>query len=122
MTSDSVGSKKDVQLPQAGYHVALPLKNGAFDKNTIVAEFADDGTLTRFDYITDAQAEGLAQALASTAKTATEILDARKSKEFRELQAKTDLLKAEAAFIEAERTLRTLKDETIGGSRGGSPN
>ena len=102
---------KDVQLPQAGFHVALPLENSAFDRNNIIAEFNANGSLKEFNYITDAQAEGLAQALAGTAKTAAEILETAKTKELRELQARTTLLKAEADLIEAERTLRALKEQ-----------
>lgn len=102
---------KEVQLPQAGVHVALPLENTAFDKNNIIAEFNEDGSLKKFDYITDAQAEGLAQALAGTAKTAAEIFETAKAKELKELQAKTALLKAEAELIEAERTLRALREQ-----------
>ena len=102
---------KEVQLPQAGFHVALPLENTAFDRNNIIAEFNANGSLKEFHYITDAQAEGLAQALAGTAKTAAEILETAKSKELKELQARTALLKAEADLIEAERILRALKEQ-----------
>ena len=100
---------KEIHLPQAGFHATLPLRNQAFDNNTIVAEFSPSGQLEKFEFSTNAEAEGLAQALAGAARTATEIKELRKTSELREIQAKTELLKAEAALIEAERALQALK-------------
>ena len=92
-------------------HLALPLVNAAFDKTNLVAEFDENGALSRFQFVTGARLEGLAQALATTAKTANEILEARKGRELKKVQAKTELLKAKAEFIKAERDLQALEDD-----------
>lgn len=106
----SVVTMKHVQLPQAGFHVALPLINQGFDNKNLIAEFAENGALTRFDFITEAQSESLAQALAKTAKTAKEIIEERKGRELKQIQAKTNLLKAKADLIRAQHDLQALED------------
>ena len=109
-TDESVLDMRHVQLPQAGFHVALPLISEGFDKNNLIAEFAENGALTRFEFTTEAQLEGLAQALAKTVKTAEEIIEERKGRALKELQAKTNLLKAKANFIKAQHELQVLED------------
>lgn len=107
-------SSKGVRLPQGGVHIALPLENQLFDNNTIVAEFQPNGSLTKFEFSTSAQAEGLVEALAKTAKTLEEVREIGKGEELRELQAETELLKAKAALIQAERELQALLAEQGG--------
>ena len=107
---ETIVARKDVDLPQAGVHMALPLINTAFDKTNLVAEFDENGALTEFQFVTGARLEGLAQALATTAKTANEILEARKGRELKKVQTKTELLKAKAELIKAERDLQALED------------
>ncbi len=103
-------ARKEVRLPQFGVDVALPLVNNAFDRANLVAKFDESGALTEFRYVRNAQLEGLTQALAKTVKTANEILETRQGRELKKLQGKTDLLKARAELIKAERDLQALED------------
>ena len=95
--------------------MALPLENAVFDNNTIVAEFAPNGSMLKFEFSTNAQAEGFAQALAAAAKTAVEVHEIQEGEELRELRAKTELLKAQAALIQAERALQALQADQSSG-------
>ena len=108
-------ASRDVQLPQFGVDVALPLVNAAFDQANLVVDFDERGALTNFQYISRAQLEGLTQALAETAKAAKKISETRKGRELKKVQAKTELLKAKAELIKAERDLQALED--VGGAQ-----
>ena len=101
---------KEVQLPQAGLHLALPLVNKGFRKTNLIAEFEENGALRTFRFVSKSQAEELFRALSETAKTASEIVEASKGRDLKELQAETELLKAKAEFIKAERELQALEE------------
>ncbi len=107
---------RSVAVPQAGIRASLPLRNDVFAKNTIVAEFSEDGTLTRLTYITEAQAEKGAATFAETAEAVSKVrLELMKAQtdlieqETKRLEQETKRLEAMKKQIEAEKALRTLR-------------
>ena len=101
---------KEVQLPQVGLHLALPLVNKGMRKTNLIAEFEESGELRTFRFVSKSQAGELMQALSESARTASEIVEASKGRHLKELQAETELLKARADFIKAERELQALEE------------
>ena len=102
---------KALEIPQLGQYVAIPFESRLQDKTNMTAEFADNGALTNFTFYKSGRAKQIAEALAKTAGTVKEIVEARKGHELKRLEAETELLKAKAEKIKAERELQELQGE-----------
>lgn len=98
-------------IPQAGAIVRLPLHNGAFDVNTIVASFSEAGTLTNFHFTTEAEAERAATALAETVEALTKIRIEPARAETEQLEAETKRLDALKKKVETERALKKAMEQ-----------
>lgn len=66
-----------VSLPQFGTKSLIWLRNRAFDKNSVVAAFNEDGSLTSLEFKSEAQAERAAAAIAETSKSLVELMQIR---------------------------------------------
>lgn len=93
-------------IPQAGVLATLPLTNGVFDSNTIVASFSTAGTLVRLQYTSEAEAETAASAFAETAGAMTKIRVESTKAETERLEAETKRLDALKKKAEAEKALK----------------
>jgi hypothetical protein len=85
-------------IPQAGPIVSLPLHNGPFENNTLTAEFAEDGTLTKLGYKKpNAQVEQAAGSLNDAINGAQTVLDYQAGAPLRQAQNNKALYDAQAA-------------------------
>ena len=87
---------KSIQIPQLGQYVAIPFKSRLQDKSNMTAEFAENGSLTNFTFYKSGRVKRIAEALAKTAGAVRQIVEARKGRELKRLEAETELLKAKA--------------------------
>ncbi len=104
--------KKRIDIPQAGVHLALPLKNELFDGQTLSVTFRESGSLEEFKYISAAQFEAAGKAFNDSTKTVGGFVDTLRSEELDETKTKTELLKAQAELIKAQNALRELQSDT----------
>jgi hypothetical protein len=82
-----------ISVPQYGSKAALPLENGAFDKNTLKLAFSEDGSLASLDFTAQAAAERGAAAMQDLSKSYVDVLSEReKARKARE-QAQDDATK-----------------------------
>ena len=78
-------------VPQLGVLAALPLKNTAFQNNTLTASFAETGALTKLSYVTNASAAAAADTFTKSADIYLQYKDAKRTAE----KSKLDQAKAE---------------------------
>ena len=102
--------EKKVGVPQAGERMALPLVNKAFRNTSLSAQFAPNGALTEFKYVSKVQAAALSRAVSEVAGA----VEAARSRELRSLEERTAVARAEAELIKAERELAALQAEQNG--------
>lgn len=102
-----------VRIPQLGGLRFITLNNGAFDKNNVSLLFAPDGTLESMGYGSESRLERAAGATADSADLiqgfAAERGSLRDTQAAKEVQAKLDLVRAQADLIEAEQKLQALQ-------------
>ncbi|WP_312315894.1 hypothetical protein [Stenotrophomonas sp.] len=92
-----------VSLPQFGTKGSLWLRNRAFDKNSVVAEFNADGSLVNMSFKSDAQAERAALAAQELSGTLADLMKIR-----------LEIVSAQAsAESEAERKARQSELDSI---------
>jgi hypothetical protein len=77
-----------VSVPQFGVRATLPLTNKVFVDDTIVAEFAETGALTKLEFNTTAQAQRASAALLDTVKQVSEFQKSRLTGETEARKAK----------------------------------
>lgn len=66
-----------ISLPQFGTKSLIWLRNRAFDKNSVVAAFNEDGSLTSLEFRSDARAERAAAGIAETSKSLVDLMQMR---------------------------------------------
>lgn len=97
---------KSFLIPQAGILGNLPLHNGMFDRNTIMATFSEFGTLISLKYTTEAEAEKASASFAETVEALTKIRLETIKTETERLEAETKRLEAIKKREEAEKALK----------------
>lgn len=118
-----------VDVPQLGVLASLPLKNSAFQNNTLTATFAESGTLTKLTYVTNATAQAAAETFTKSADVFLQYKAAKLNEEKTKLEqtkletdAKTELLKSQLAEEQARADLiKFLQDSSTETNSNDSP-
>ena len=97
-------------IPQNGPMFAVPLHNGPFDDNTITAEFAESGVPTSLGYVSESSLKASAAAVDTAAKAAATGAGQAQTKELRDLQQKTTVLKAKKEYLDAQKALQDAQE------------
>ena len=100
-----------IDIPQLGTLATLPLKNGTFQNNTIGATFAEDGTLTKLIYKTNAAAAKAAGVFDASADTALQYKEAKLKQESAKLGQSKSEVEAQDALVQAKLSLKKHQDE-----------
>jgi hypothetical protein len=121
-----------VDVPQLGVLAALPLKNTAFQNNTLTASFAETGALTKLSYVTNASAAAAADTFTKSADIYLQYKDAKRTAEKSKLDqakaqvdANTELLKSqleeEKAKADLSNFLKGNANTSTTGASDGTP-
>lgn len=94
-----------VDLPQLGPLAVLPLKNTAFQNNTIAASFSEGGALTKLTYKSNAAAAEAAKVFDASADTVVKFKDAKRNQEKAKLDVAASELEARKKMVEAQLAL-----------------
>ena len=89
-------------IPQFGVLATLPLENGSFQDNSLVATFAETGALTKVTYKTDSRVAKGTKLFEESTETLTQFADARRGADKQRTDAETAELESEAARLAAE--------------------
>jgi hypothetical protein len=107
-------------FPQLGVIAALPLKNGAFQDNTLVASFSETGSLTELDYDSNARAAAAADTFRDSAASLMEYSEAKRGATAAKLETKKKEVEAEKALLEAQ-LAREQAQQNLEKFRAGEP-
>lgn len=121
-----------VDVPQLGVLASLPLRNTAFQNNTLTASFAETGALIKLSYVTNASAAAAADTFTSSADVFLKYKDAMRTEESSALEqpkaqvdARTALLKAqleeEKAKVELANFLKSNANSSTAGVSDSTP-
>lgn len=105
-----------VSVPQLGFLSTLPLNNKAFQNNSLQAAFAEDGTLTKVSYSSNARAVKQANVFAESADSLLKFAEAKRTlpqdnlnAELAKVQTRTQLAEATLALERANRELESFR-------------
>lgn len=117
-----------VDVPQFGVLSQLPLKNAAFQNNTLAASFAESGSLSTLSYTSNAWAAKAAEAFAGSAESYLQYRTAKRQDETerlkaakQEVDAQAELVKSQAALLKEQQALEELNstDAAVGEAQDG---
>lgn len=113
-----------VDLPQLGPLAVLPLKNTAFQNNTIGASFSEGGGLTKLTYKSNAAAAEAAKVFDASADTVVKFKEAKRNQEkakldvaASELEARKKMVEAQLALEKAQADLAKFRDSQSSASQ-----
>ena len=110
-TPDAVLTSSLFDVPQLGPLAVLPLKNGAFQNNTIAASFAENGALIKLAYKSNAAAAKGAEVLESSADTLMKFREAKRNQETSKLEASASEYAARKKLVDAQLALEKSQAE-----------
>lgn len=117
-TTEDIVKSEPTSFPQLGALATLPLQNGPFQNNTIVAQFAESGSLTHFEYKTNARAQTAAQAFETAAGDIDAFAQARRDANKSQLDQEKDEITAEKDKVKAQLELEQALEELDAFRRG----
>lgn len=94
---------EDRSIPQLGQLASLPFRNGAFQNNTLTAEFSEAGALVKVGYKKpDAEGVAIGKALNNGIDGASSIIAYGTGRELRSLQSQKAIADAQAALATSQ--------------------
>ncbi|MEM7675789.1 MAG: hypothetical protein AAF449_07270, partial [Myxococcota bacterium] len=100
--------QEQLELPQAGVFVALPLINKAFDSQTLSATFRPSGAPEVINYVSAARLVEISGAVKAAASVADDVVPAP---EVTSVEAETALVEAQIKLLEAKKRLEEAQRE-----------
>ena len=110
-TPDSRLLEMPVAIPQLGLMASLPLINGAFQNNTIVASFTETGVLTKSAYKSNAAAVKGAAVFEQSADTFMKFREAKRQQGTAKIEQQKNEVDAETALLKSQLELEKAKAE-----------
>ncbi len=101
-----------VAFPQLGAFATLPLRNGTFANNTIVAKFAQTGSIHYLKYTTEAKADKAAQVIDGSVAAQLEAKKNRLELTKQEIEAEKEILAAQLELEKARAELAVFREGT----------
>jgi hypothetical protein len=105
---------EDRSIPQLGRLASLPLRNGAFQNNTLVAEFSESGALIKVSYKKpDAEGVAIGKSINTGIDGATDIATYANGAKLRSLQNQKAIVDAQTSLATSTLTLATAQPSEV---------